>query len=514
MARPRARILVRVHRERVRAVSPRAVPAPFFEKRGSPAQDARRLLVISYHFPPDTTIGARRWEKLAHSVAARGWGMDVITVEPSATVGPRLESLPAGVRVFGVPDPELASERLEHVLWRMYRTVWPKKRPSTNGAHPDGEKSPRAERQRPESLERNEISKSARTPRRMLRTYWAWLEVTHGIRWARAASALAQRIIVDGVHNAVVTSAPPHMSHEAGRLVSSATGLPFVMDMRDPWSLQPWLRESVASRLWYDRADEYERACIAQAKLIVANTQPAHAALANAYPGAGERIITVMNGTDDDPLPPHVHTDRFTIRYAGTIYLDRDPQLLFRAAAQVIRTEGLTPQQFGVDILGKFAAEEHVPLRGMAAEEGIADYVTVEPPRPQQAALEFLAAASMLVIFPGSNTLAIPAKVFEYIRFDSWLLTIAERESGIAQLLSGSTADVVDPQVGAVAAAIRARYRDHLAGTRPQRVARDDRYSRDAQARVLLDAISRLTPALTPAPATATAGASAPSAVS
>ena len=514
MARESARIRVRIDRERVRAVSPQAVPTPFFEKRGSPAQDARRLLVISYHFPPDTTIGARRWEKLAHSVAARGWGLDVITCEPSATVGPRLESLPAGVRVFGVSDPELAPERIEHVLWRMYRTVWPKRRPSTNGAHSAGQKTPRAERQRPESLERSEIAKSARTLRRLLRTYWAWLEVTHGIRWARAASALAQRIIVDGVHDAVVTSAPPHMSHEAGRLVSRATGLPFVMDMRDPWSLQPWLRESVASRLWYDRADEYERACIAQAKLIVANTQPAHVALANAYPAARERIITVMNGTDDDPLPPHVHTDRFTIRYAGTIYLDRDPQLLFRAAAQVIRTEGLTPQQFGIDILGRFAAEEHVPLLGMAADEGIADYVTVEPPRPQEAALEFLAGASMLVIFPGSNTLAIPAKVFEYIRFDSWLLTIAESESGIAQLLNGSTADVVDPQVGAVAAAIRARYRDHLAGTRPQRVARDDRYSREAQARVLLDAIAKLTPALVPAPAAATATASAPSAIS
>jgi hypothetical protein len=211
-----------------------------------------------------------------------------------------------------------------------------------------------------------------------------------------------------------------------------------------------------------------------------------------------------------------VHTDRFTIRYAGTIYLDRDPQLLFRAAAQVIRTEGLSPQQFGVDILGKFAAEEHVPLLGMAAEEGIADYVTVEPPRPQQAALEFLAAASMLVIFPGSNTLAIPAKVFEYIRFDSWLLTIAEPESGIAQLLNGSAADVVDPQVGTIAAAIRARYRDHLAGTRPQPVARDDRYSREAQARVLFDAIAKLTPTLTlaPAAAPATATATAPSAFS
>jgi len=306
------------------------------------------------------------------------------------------------------------------------------------------------------------------------------------------------------------------MSHEAGRLVSVATGLPFVMDMRDPWSLQPWLRESVASRLWYERADEYERVCVKQAKLIVANTQPANTALANAYPDARDKIITVMNGTDDDPLPPHVHTDRFTIRYAGTIYLDRDPQLLFRAAAQVIRTEGLAPQQFGIDILGRFAAEEHVPMLGMAADEGIAEYVTVEPPRPQQAALEFLAGASMLVIFPGSNTLAIPAKVFEYIRFDSWLLTIAEPASGIAQLLKGSPADVVDPQVGSVAAAIRARYRDHRAGVLPKRVASDDRYSREAQARILLDAIARLTPAAATvaAPAPPAAAAAAPSAIS
>jgi hypothetical protein len=284
------------------------------------------------------------------------------------------------------------------------------------------------------------------------------------------------------------------MSHEAGRLVSLATRLPFVMDMRDPWSLQPWLRESVASPPWYRRPESFERACIAQAQLIVANTQPAHTALAAAYPDASGRIITVMNGSDDDPLPPHRHTGRFTIAYAGTIYLDRDPLLLFRAAAQVIRSLELTPEQFGVDILGRFAAEEHVPLLGMATREGIADYVTVEPPRPQQAALEFLAGASMLVIFPGSNTLAIPAKVFEYIRFDSWLLTIAEPASGIAQLLRGSSADVVEPQVDAVAGAIAARYRDHVAGVRPTRVAVDDRFSRDAQARLLLDAIATLVP--------------------
>jgi hypothetical protein len=476
-------------------VSPAAGPSPFWEKRGTSAHDAHRLLLISYHFPPDTTIGARRWEKLARAVTERGWGLDVITCAPASAVGVALDSLPAGVRVFGVSDPVLPFERVEHLLWRAYRTVWPNKRLTLNTVSASNGEQPRASEGRPESLERDEIPQSIRTPREMLRTYWAWVELTHGQRWARRAAMLGTRIIVPGVHEAVITSAPPHTSHEAGRLVSMKTGLPFVMDMRDPWSLQPWLRESVASPIWYRHAERLERACIERASLVVANTAPAHAALVALHPDASAKTITVMNGSDDDPLPPHRDSERFVIRYAGTIYLDRDPQTLFRAAAKVIASEQLEPAQFGIDILGRFADEHRVPLLGMAAQEGIASYVSVEPPRPHREALEFLAGATMLVIFLGSNMLALPAKVFEYVRFDSWLLALAEPGSAIAQVLEGTSADVVVPQIDEMAAAITRRYRQHRAGVRPQRVARDDRFSRGAQARILLDAIATLTPA-------------------
>ncbi|HSU95291.1 MAG TPA: hypothetical protein VLI43_16405 [Gemmatimonadaceae bacterium] len=476
-------------------MSSAAGPTPFWEKRGSAAHDARRLLLISFHFPPDTTIGARRWEKLARAVSERGWGLDVITCAPSKAVGTALDSLPAGVRVFGVPDPMLPFEHVEHVLWRAYRTVWPNRRLDPKAVGASNGAGPRANAGRPESLGRSEIPQSIRTPREVLRTYWAWVELTHGERWARRAAALGTRIIVPGVHEAVITSAPPHTSHEAGRLVSLEAGLPFVMDMRDPWSLQPWLRESVASPIWYRHAERFERACIERASLVVANTAPAHAALVALHPDASAKTITVMNGSDDDPLPPHRDGERFVIRYAGTIYLDRDPQTLFRAAARVIASEKLEPSQFGIDILGRFADEHRVPLLGMAAQEGIADFVSVEPPRPHREALDFLAGATMLVIFLGSNMLALPAKVFEYVRFDSWLLALAEPGSAIAQVLEGTTADVVVPQVDEMAAAIARRYRDHRAGIRPQRVAQDDRFSRAAQARILLDAIAALTPA-------------------
>lgn len=79
--------------------------------------------MFSYHFPPDRAIGARRWEKFTRYAAERGWGVDVIMrVEPSWTPDDaRVQALPDGVRVFGVPMRELPAERLEHSLWSLMR---------------------------------------------------------------------------------------------------------------------------------------------------------------------------------------------------------------------------------------------------------------------------------------------------------------------------------------------------------------------------------------------------------
>jgi len=311
-------------------------------------------------------------------------------------------------------------------------------------------------------------------------------------RWADRAVALAKTIADPGLHLAIVTSGPPHRTHEAGRTVSLRTGLPFVMDMRDPWSLSERLHESVASPLWFRLARRYEEAAMRQAALVVANTTPAREALAAAYPQATTRIITVMNGSDDDPLPPSLHGNRFTIAYAGTIYLGRHPQSLFRAAASVISELRLRPEEFGIAFIGGDMPGQDL-LKAMAREEGIADFVTTAPAGSHAEALQFQARATMHVTFPGWDTVAIPAKIFECIRFEAWLLALADPGSATDRLLQGTGADVVPPgDPAAIAKAIRKRYEEHRRGSRPSRVVSDDRFSRRTQASILLDAMAGL----------------------
>jgi len=53
--------------------------------------------------------------------------------------------------------------------------------------------------------------------------------------------------------------------------------------------------------------------------------------------------------------------------------------------------------------------------------------------------------------------MAIPSKVFEYMRYEAWLLALAEPRSATAQLLRDTPADVVRPDdVDALAGVLRA----------------------------------------------------------
>ena len=469
-------------------------PRPFYSVPSAPGGGARRLLLISYSFPPDHAIGALRWQKLAPFVAARGWELDVVmcdTADLLNTDATRLAELPPGTRLFGVPHRAGVVERWQRRAVRAYRRVRPRAPAAAGGA---GAEAP--------SLHREEIAAHAGGVAGLKRSYLAWQRYASDGRWARLAGELA-RIVVPGVHEAVVTSGPPHMAHLAGVDVAARTGLPLAIDLRDPWSLRHRLAADMASPVALRLADRYERQAVGAADLVVLNTEPLRRGMAAKYPEAAGRMITAMNGADPEELPPPRFGHRFTLAFAGTIYVDRDPRPLLRAARRVIRELDLTPADFGIDFIGNAGAYGGVPVNRMAAEEGIADYVTVGGRLPRREALDFLAGAQMLVSLPQDGTMQIPAKIFEYLNYPAWLLAFAEPDSAPDLLLRGTGADVLPlGDEERTASAIRERYLQYRQGERPPALNADGRFSRETQARVLLDALERVVQArrATPAP--------------
>src|SRR5256885_17134289 len=84
----------------------------------------RRLLLITAAFPPDPRSGSLRWLKLSAYVAARGWGLDVITADPADIEFPDpalVKELPPGIRVFAARSSRPRVQWLGRQLSRLYR---------------------------------------------------------------------------------------------------------------------------------------------------------------------------------------------------------------------------------------------------------------------------------------------------------------------------------------------------------------------------------------------------------
>ncbi len=449
----------------------------------------RRLLVVSYHFPPSVAVGGLRWQRMSQFAEERGWEVDVVALEPDEhlqTDPARARDLPPGLRTFGVPARGLRLDAFTH--WASRLAAGPRASGEPGGGRGvEGQSATEV----PKSLPRAEVRWSADLAT-LRRTWHAWRAFRGERDWAVRAAAAGLRVVRAGVHRAVISCGPPHGVHLAGRWIAESSRLPFVMDMRDPWSQQQRLVESVASPLWYRIAEAEEGRAVARSALVACNTEPAAAAMRLRYPAA--RVITVMNGTDELDIPPVAPGGRFVLGYAGSVYLDRDPAPLFRACASVVRELGLAPAEFGVEFIGYGSRYNGRSLVQIAEAEGLGPWFSHGAARPHGEAMAFLASCAMLVSLPQDSTLAIPSKVFEYLRFPAWVLALTERPSATATVLEGTEADVVAPHdERAIAAAVRSRYRQFVAAGRPEPLGRDPRLTRRHQAGLLLDALEEVT---------------------
>jgi len=459
-----------------------SIPATLFSTPPAEEPRRRRLLLISYFYPPINVVGSLRWQSLSGYAAERGWAIDVILADPASipfAVDPaRLETLPQETRLFPVADHRSWSNSAQRWLWRTIRPLVRRSSPAAGGVAKVVASSPRVpDRARPGAA------------------YLSILERAEQRRWARSAAAAGLRLARASRPDLVVSSGPPHSTHEAARRISTTLGVPWLMDMSDPWCSTEVMPPELASRTWIDQAGRDEARCINSARLVSVTTDALKLELTERYPRLATRFLTVMNGADPLDVPSVPASSRFVMAYAGHLYVGRDPKNLFLALRRVVDELELRPDDIGVEFMGGLDYGRK-PIMQIAEEAGVAPFVKARPLGSHEEAVRFQAGASMLVSLPQYAHLAIPAKVFEYVQYKAWLLVLAERGSATELLFRDTEADVLDPaDVGAIGAAIRRRVAEYRRGERPRALNDTGAFDRARQARVLLDAIDAVVPA-------------------
>jgi glycosyltransferase involved in cell wall biosynthesis len=438
---------------------------------------ARRLLLVSVHFPPSTAIGARRWARMIALGAAWGWFFDVITVRGEGGDAPRrptADGLPASTRILRVElDGLPLHDRL--MRWRSRRREdTPRSTAATAG---NGSGAGGAEETPSERFMRRDAPLS-----RAARNALATADMVRMHTWSRRVEEEARVLTSDTSYAAVISSGPPHMAHLAAGALSRATGAPHVVDLRDPWAHADLAPSDYRSAAWLAFARHYERQCLEGAALVVANNDVARDDIVRRLPSVASRTIAVLNGSDGDCEPAPGEHAPFRIVFAGSLYVGRDPSLLFAAVRRAVDALALAPTDLRVEFAGDADFEGH-PVAELASAAGIAPYFEHHGRLGAPEVDALLRRAHVLVSLPQTAHYSVPAKMFEYVQYGAWLLLFATPGSASEVTFRDSDVAIVAPDdVDATARRLAEWIERSRRGERPRAANADGRFSRALQA--------------------------------
>ena len=387
--------------------APAAASAP--ASRGAPlvVRRAPRLLVVSYHYPPDGAVGGLRWAGFSKYLVRLGWEVHVLTGSTATEPG-----LHDGVQVHVCPRRTTLNDLYNRLARRARGLRRPGRTaaaaPATSGGG-DGTMVP-----------------AAPSLRRRLASLVGFPDLSRG--WMRRATRRA-RALIRAVHpDLVVTSGPPHTAHVVGARACAAERVPLVVDFRDPWFTGLY-----ASTLARALARRMERGVFAVAREAIANTPDLADAIARQFPA---RTATwVRNGVDPELLPAlePVRAPGLTIVHAGTLYIRRNLGPVLSALRTLLdRHPEIGPAEARLHVAGHLEEARRAELDAQTRALRLERFVHLAGVVPRDEALRLAAASSASIVLAQDQKVMVPAKLYELLAMRVPTIVVTEPGSASA----------------------------------------------------------------------------------
>jgi glycosyltransferase involved in cell wall biosynthesis len=380
--------------------------------------DVRRVLLISYAFPPTGGGGVQRATKFAKYLPANGWRPTVLTVaNPSVPV--QDHDLEHDL------DPSLSVVRA-----RTWEPGYGVKTKLTDAGH------------------------RGQAFRRLIRQIGMQvLQPDPQILWNPTAYRDAVHALSRQSHDAILVTAPPFSSFLLGCRLKKRFRIPLVLDFRDEWMLVgKYLENHQMSRLACRIQRGMMRRALRAADAVVATTEASATELADCCRQAGSAasVSCIYNGYDPDdfehfqkprrpgPVLAMPRQDRswptdreptisgkLRIVYTGTLWKLTDISPLVFALESLEKKSTVLASSVELIVAGRLTPPQDAVLERLMGT-GVSvirhDYL------PHGQSLQLAATADQLLLLladePGAERV-VPAKLFEYMALGKSILAIS-----------------------------------------------------------------------------------------
>jgi hypothetical protein len=241
-----------------------------------------------------------------------------------------------------------------------------------------------------------------------------------------------------GPNDVIFATGMPWTCLAVGWILKRLTGAKLIADFRDPWVNNPFATDKSLLKKTLERYTE--RKIVTAADIVSLNTQELRDDFVRRYPSLpAQKFVAMVNGYDAYDFRGILQedagekSDALWLTHGGLLYGLRDPKPILEAIAKLRKTNPELARKIRFRQMGD--TRLNYDLKAFVAENSLEENYEDMGQVPFSEALRRMSLSDILVIIQQDTKTQIPSKIYEYIYLNKPILTIAQKDGALGNLI-------------------------------------------------------------------------------
>ncbi|RDI50432.1 glycosyltransferase family 4 protein [Flavobacterium glaciei] len=256
--------------------------------------------------------------------------------------------------------------------------------------------------------------------------------------WVKPSVAYLEKYIAENNIDTIITSGPPHSLHLIGLELKQKLDLKWFADFRDPWTTIGYHKSLRLSSFAAKKHKALEHQVLNTADTIIVTsktTKTEFQAITN------KPIAVITNGYDTEQVEKQTLDTKFTLAHIGSFLSERNPHVLWESLVELIHEIPDFKTHLEIKLIGAVSQEvlETISQFGLNSFLNNLGYVSHAEAIAHQRKSQVL----LLIEINSEDTKSIiPGKLFEYMVSGRPIIAIGPKDSDFAEIITETNTGV------------------------------------------------------------------------
>ena len=252
------------------------------------------------------------------------------------------------------------------------------------------------------------------------------------IFWKRNSVNFLKNYLSENNIETIITTGPPHSIHLIGLELKRKLNINWISDFRDPWVNLNYLNRFHLLPFVKEYHKNLRDKVINNSDAVIVTSKR----LKDLYSKINSSIFQVTNGYDYNK--PVIKLDKkFSISHVGSLYNERNPEFLWDIIDEL--SENL--QGFKKDLQINLIGNNNKKIKQNLSKRVFNDCVVCYDYVEHKKAIEFMCSSQVLLMLEvddDESSYAIPGKLFDYLNSNRPIISIGPEQSEVREILSNT----------------------------------------------------------------------------